>query len=198
MFDARTEVRRKSEEAKRLRAATLPAGMLDGTGSELWTALWEAARRFSQEHAYRGDTFPVVEDDARCVLCQQDLDHEAGDRLRRFEAFVASTTEQELRRVRDALTRLQTSFAELKTTTDAIDQAIKEIRIEHEAVADAVTFVPPASDRRQLIRYRKIENVPIEKQDRVHGLGLGRYRNRPLDGEMTEELLDFRLPVSAG
>lgn len=137
--DARAEVGRKSKEAKRLRATTFPAGMLDGTGSERWTALWEAAHRFSHEHAYPGQTFPVVEGDVQCVLCQQSLDHDAVERLRRFEAFVASTTEQELRQARDTLTRLQRGFSELKVTTEAVDEAIKEIRIEREDVADAVT-----------------------------------------------------------
>jgi len=136
---ARTEVRQKSEEASRLRATTFAAGMLAGTGSERWTALWEAARRFSHEHAYTGQTFPVVEDDAQCVLCQQSLDHEAGKRLRRFETFVASTTEQELRQARETLTRLQRGISELKTSTEAVDDAIKEIRIEQESVGDAVT-----------------------------------------------------------
>lgn len=44
-FAARAEVGRKSEVAKRLRAATFPVGMLVGTGSARWTALWEAARQ---------------------------------------------------------------------------------------------------------------------------------------------------------
>ena len=139
VFDARTERRRKSEEARRLREATFPAGILAGTGSEPWTALWEAARRFSQEQAYPGQVFPVVEDDARCVLCQQDLDHVAGHRLRQFAAFVASTTERELRQVTETFARLWKSFVDLKTTTEAIDETLKEIRIEHEAVADAIS-----------------------------------------------------------
>lgn len=138
VFDVRTKVRRKSEEARRLRDATFPASMLSGTGSEPWTALWEVARRFSQEQAYPGQGFPVVEGVVRCVLCQQDIDHEAGDRFRQFEAFVASTTERELRQVRETFTRLQTSFIDLKTTTEAITETLKEIRIEHEAVADAI------------------------------------------------------------
>lgn len=149
LLQARSEVRRKREEASRLRSVTFPANMLTGTGSELWTTLWEAARCFSHEHAYPGRTFPVVEDDGRCVLCQQDLGHEAGERLRRFDAFVASTTEQELRRVRDTLTRLQTGFAELKPTTEAIDEAIKEIRIEHESVAEVVTGALGTNENRR-------------------------------------------------
>ena len=149
VFNARTEVRRKSEEAKRLRTATFPENMLSGTGSELWTALWEKARSFSQEHAYPSHTFPVVEDHARCVLCQQGLDNDASERLTRFEAFVASTTEQELRQARDTLMRLQTAFTELKTTTEPIDEAIKEIRIEHETVADAVTDALTTNEKRR-------------------------------------------------
>lgn len=149
VFDARTEVRRKSEEARRLRDATFPAGMLSGTGSEPWTALWEAARRFSQEHAYPGQGFPVVEDGAHCVLCQQDLDHAASHRLRRFEAFVVSTTERELRQVREAFALLRTSFINLKTTTEAIAETLKEIHIEHKAVADAMDAALVTNENRR-------------------------------------------------
>lgn len=139
VFTARTEVSRKSEEARRLRDATFAAGMLAGTGSDAWTALWDSAREFSQEHAYLDQAFPVVGDGARCVLCQQDLDHAAQHRLQQFEAFVASTTERELREVRETFERLRKSFTHLNTTTEATDEALKEIRIEHQAVADAVT-----------------------------------------------------------
>jgi energy-coupling factor transporter ATP-binding protein EcfA2 len=149
VLDARTEVRRKSEEARRLRQATFPAGMLAGTGSESWTALWEAARQFSQEQAYPGQQFPVVENGAHCVLCQRDLDHAAGHRLRQFEAFVASTTERELRQVRENFTRLRKAFTDLKTTTEAIDETLKDIRIEHEAVADAITAALATNESRR-------------------------------------------------
>ncbi len=148
-FEARTEGRRKSEEARRLREVTFPGRMLAGTGSESWTALWEAARRFSQEQAYPEQAFPVVEDGARCVLCQQDLDHAVGHRLRQFEAFVASTTERELRQMREAFTRLRSSFTDLRTTTEAIDETLKEIRIDHEAVADAVAAALVTNESRR-------------------------------------------------
>jgi hypothetical protein len=149
VFDARTEGRRKSEEARRLREATFPADMLAGTGSDSWTALWEAARRFSQDQAYPGQTFPVVESGSNCVLCQQDLEDAAGHRLRQFEAFVASTTERELRQVRETFTRLRKSFTDLKTTTEAIDETLKEVRIEHEAVANAITAALATNERRR-------------------------------------------------
>ncbi|WKZ13673.1 MAG: AAA family ATPase [Gammaproteobacteria bacterium] len=149
VFDARTEGRRKSEEAKRLREATFPQGLLQGTGTDAWTTLWESARRFSQEHAYPNQPFPVVEGGAQCVLCQQDLDHAAAHRLKQFEGFVASTVERELRQIRDTFTRRRKEFADYKTTTEAVDETLKEIRIEHEAVADAISAALASNEKRR-------------------------------------------------
>jgi energy-coupling factor transporter ATP-binding protein EcfA2 len=149
VFDARTEGRRKSEEAKRLREATFPQGLLGGTGTDSWVTLWEAARRFSQEQAYPDKTFPVVEDGSQCVLCQQDLDHEASHRLEQFEGFVASTVERELRQIREDYARLRKAFVDFKTTTEAIDETLKEIRIEHEPVSDAIGEALVSNERRR-------------------------------------------------
>lgn len=149
VFDARTEGRRKSEEAKRLREATFPQGLLQGTGTDAWTALWESARHFSQEQAYPDRPFPVVGDGVQCVLCQQDLGHAAAQRLKQFEDFVASTVERELRQIRDAFTRQRKAFADLKTTTEAVDETLKEIRIEHEAVADATSAALESNEKRR-------------------------------------------------
>jgi energy-coupling factor transporter ATP-binding protein EcfA2 len=149
MFEARTEGRRSSEQAKRLREATFPQGLLPGTGADAWTALWESARRFSQEQAYPGEPFPVVEDGTQCVLCQQDLDHAAANRLKQFEDFVASTVERELRQIKDTFIRQRKALADLKTTTEAVDETLKEIRIEHEAVADAISAAFASNEKRR-------------------------------------------------
>lgn len=68
---------------------------LYGVGSETWRALWKAARAYSAAEAYPETPFPVTGDDARCVLCQQELEKEAGTRLHRFETFVQDRTQQE-------------------------------------------------------------------------------------------------------
>lgn len=149
VFDARTEGRRKGEEAKRLREATFPHGLLQGTGGDAWALLWESARRFSQEQAYPDKPFPVVGDGAQCVLCQQDIDHAAAHRLQQFGDFVASMVERELRQLRDAFARQRKAFTELKTTTEAVDETLKEIRIEHEAVADAIDAALASNEKRR-------------------------------------------------
>jgi hypothetical protein len=162
VFDTRAEGRRKREEARRLREATVPAGLLDGTGTEPWTALWEAARQYSQELAYPGQPFPVVENEARCVLCQQDLDHAAIYRLRQFEAFVASTTERELRHTREVFARLRKTLTEFTTMTQAIDESLKELCIEHEAVVDAIMAALTTNEiRRKAIVLALVEDIDL-------------------------------------
>lgn len=148
-FKAQKEAKRKIEEAQRLRAATFPEGLLTGTGSERWTDLWESARRFSEELAYPDKLFPTVESSARCVLCQQDLDHASGRRLRRFEAFVVSTTERELREARAKSAQIEKTFTDFKTTSEATEEAIKEICIEHEALAENIASSVAANETRR-------------------------------------------------
>jgi energy-coupling factor transporter ATP-binding protein EcfA2 len=61
---------------------------LPDIGSEAWKILWDAARSYSQVSAYPDRPFPATEARDRCVLCHQELDADAADRLRRFDAFV--------------------------------------------------------------------------------------------------------------
>jgi energy-coupling factor transporter ATP-binding protein EcfA2 len=61
---------------------------LPDIGSDVWKALWEAARDYSRASAYPDHPFPVTRTGAHCVLCQQPLTEEASKRLSSFEAFV--------------------------------------------------------------------------------------------------------------
>jgi len=149
VFDARTEGCRKSEDAKRLREATFPKGALEGTGSEVWSQLWESARKFSDESAYIGQEFPFIEDGAQCVLCQQAIDHAAAHRLKQFQAFVVSTTERELREIRQNYSKLKKGFDECQTKNEATEETIKEIRIEDEAIADTVSLALESNENRR-------------------------------------------------
>jgi ABC-type lipoprotein export system ATPase subunit len=149
-FSARKEVRTKSEEAKLLRKKTFPEGLLVGTGSDQWKAMWEAAKGFSEQQAYQALGFPFTDHGAKCVLCQQDLDHVATHRLKQFEEFVISTTERELRQFREDFSRRIDAFASLKTTTDAINETIKELRLEDEAKADAISTALTKNEKRRV------------------------------------------------
>ena len=100
---------------------------LPNVGSDVWRALWEAARAYSEQQAYSDLKFPVTKDGARCVLCQQELGVEAVDRLQRFERFVQDDTK---RKEGEAKTAYESALAELRRA----DLAIRDIR-------DAVVLV---------------------------------------------------------
>jgi energy-coupling factor transporter ATP-binding protein EcfA2 len=74
-------------------AAKLSSAILDGVGQPTWHAMWRAAREYSQL-PYPEGKFPVT-DKARCVLCHQELQPDAQQRLQDFEAFVESKLEAE-------------------------------------------------------------------------------------------------------
>ncbi len=115
-------------------------------------ALWESAREFSQESAYPGQAFPIVDNGAHCVLCQQDLDHAARHRFQKFEEFVTSTTEQELRAARDRFVQRRRTVAELKVTTASIEEILEEIRINDDAVSARIAAaLAAAEDRRKAV-----------------------------------------------
>ena len=99
LFDSRCKVEEATQAAKDVQRAILNNSLLEGTGSSLWRSLWEAAREFSIQHAYPNQHFPVLGDNAKCVLCQQMLDDSALDRLRRFEDYVRSAAQKELERL---------------------------------------------------------------------------------------------------
>jgi energy-coupling factor transporter ATP-binding protein EcfA2 len=138
VFNVRAEGRRKSEEAKRLREATFPAGLLPGTGGDQWKTMWDSAKQFSEQQAYPGKSFPVVDHGAKCLLCQQNLEHAAAHRLKQFQEFVMSTTERELRQLREDFARKRSAFSVLVATTDAVTETLAEIRLENETVADLI------------------------------------------------------------
>lgn len=61
---------------------------LEGIGADIWRELWQAARRYSEELAYRGQEFPCTQDDSVCVLCHQPLSEEAKKRFMSFESYI--------------------------------------------------------------------------------------------------------------
>ena len=60
--------------------------------------------------------------------------------------------QQELRQARETLAQHRKAFTDLKATTEAIDETLKEIRIEHEAAADTITAaLATAEERRKAV-----------------------------------------------
>ncbi|PPH98268.1 AAA family ATPase [Rathayibacter sp. AY1B7] len=123
------------QEAARIASArTFDSEPLSSVGSETWRALWEAARKFSLTDAYHDHDFPVTNQDAVCVLCQQPLNEQAADRLTRFEAFVTDTASRDADAVNRALAMFRDLFVELQTLPVAVAAAINRLQDSGEDV----------------------------------------------------------------
>lgn len=94
-------------------AAQVASAKLDGVGGDTWRAMWEAARAYSQT-AYPVAAFPVT-DGARCILCHQELDPEARQRLNDFEAFVQGKLEGEAKAAEANYKQAVNSLPEIPT-----------------------------------------------------------------------------------
>jgi hypothetical protein len=108
---ADAEAKRKAADEDAVKVFT--KAPLAGVGSESWRLLWDAARKYSEEYAYKTIPFPNVEVAARCVLCQQALDEESRARLLSFETFIkgelqrlAVVSEQNLKKKLESLSCL--------------------------------------------------------------------------------------------
>jgi energy-coupling factor transporter ATP-binding protein EcfA2 len=164
-FSANREWQRKQDEAGRLRAATFPDTVLAGTGSDAWKEMWQAARGLSEQHAYPGRPFPVVDDGAHCLLCQQGIDRDAAQRLTQFEAFVISTTERELAERRSLFEGKRRALLQLAVSTDPSVAAVKELRIEQEGIAAAVEAALASLDSRRTSVVGALERNTLPPDD---------------------------------
>ena len=104
------EKQRTSELAAKV---SLQSAVLEGVGTEQWLALWEIARTYSTEIAYAQQAFPNVGDDARCVLCHQELSPEAKQRLKSFDDYVANEAATAAKSAKAALDKAIESLAAL-------------------------------------------------------------------------------------
>jgi len=82
-----------------------------------WEILYKAAKQYSEEIAYPGESFPKT-DDAVCVLCQQPLDDEAVARFGRFKKFMEDATNTVLAAKRNALMSLRDKAEQVAPLSD--------------------------------------------------------------------------------
>lgn len=101
IVSANADAKGKRQAAQKFAQQLFSETPLEGVGEAVWQQLWTQARFFSQNHAYPGQPFPVVGEQARCVLCQQELKEDAGHRLTHFEQFVTEGLELSAKQAED-------------------------------------------------------------------------------------------------
>lgn len=129
LISAREEASKAEAVAKEASISVTTESVLAGLDSPHWQSMWSAASVFSRNHAYKGKHFPHIDADARCVLCQQNLESEAKVRLSMFEAFVQGAAQKDFeakKAVLDNLGRSALGNAPTQQTKDALDDLALE------------------------------------------------------------------------
>jgi len=166
------------EEAAALLARSFESEPLPGAGTSPWKALWEAAERFSNEHAYPDDDFPFLGNDCRCVLCQQPLKKEGRNRFVRFDEFVRYDTHIRLQDAKRTYDEKAAILRKLKVTPEAIASHLKDLDEANSNVVAEVRALLTNYDtvnkevREALANQRELPLVGIEHEttiDRLNG-----------------------------
>lgn len=137
---------------------------LPDVGSDVWRALWSAARNYSQLHAYKSKDFPVVEEDAHCPLCQQTLSPEAKERFLSFESFVKGESEKQEARAQlaynQALQAIKGNLPSVRRLPDSVTWYRDDLELPELASKLRKVFVQTLWRARAMIRSVNVPGVP--------------------------------------
>ncbi len=150
----------KREAAQAAATKVFSGAPLDGIGTDAWKLLWEHARRYSEDQAYRGQVFPYLDAEARCVLCHQTLSDDARQRLASFEEFVKGQAENDAKAAEKALEDAMTALGDIPT-----GKAIKT-----QCDAGGLTYqgtMPPIVRSVDALRQRKENLLEVEAVDEL-------------------------------
>lgn len=142
-----------ADAAKAFAAGQFDTTFLKGTGSDLWRKLWEAARAYAVAESYSDEEFPPTSSEARCVLCQQDLDTAALSRFARFDAFCKDKSQEIATEAEQKLTALAINYrsaAKLDPDLQKIEADLAGLNTAQ--VAGITEFVTAADERLQQIK----------------------------------------------
>lgn len=80
------------------------ANTLEGFGTNPWRTLWEAARNYAHSsNLSDGQNFPSLVSLEKCVLCQQELDETAQQRLTTFNQFILNDVSTQLNSINSTI-----------------------------------------------------------------------------------------------
>lgn len=129
-----------AEAAEQAAAALLQAEdatpLLPGTGQGPWALLFDAARKYSTSTAYPEKAFPVTDEAAQCVLCQQELAPEAKDRMQRFDRYVRDTASEAAQTARNNWQRHMRAVRQSEVTFTISAVMSDSLRMRDETLPD--------------------------------------------------------------
>jgi len=84
---------------------------LEGFGTNPWRTLWESAKNFAHNtNLSDGQNFPSLGSLEKCVLCQQELDEAAQERLKTFNQFILNDVSTQLNSINSVIQQKQNLY----------------------------------------------------------------------------------------
>jgi len=84
---------------------------LEGFGTNHWRTLWESAQNFAHSsNLSDGQNFPSLDSLEKCVLCQQELNETAQQRLNTFSQFVLNDVSKQLNLISTTIQQKQNLY----------------------------------------------------------------------------------------
>lgn len=88
---------------------------IKGFGTSPWRTLWEAAKNFAHNNGMSdGENFPSMDSLQKCVLCQQELNEAAKQRMQGFSRFILNDVSTLLKSVQE---KIQQKITRLNSLT---------------------------------------------------------------------------------
>lgn len=141
---------------------------LAGTGQSAWMSLWQAAEEYSKQGAYPGKEFPVVDEPGvRCVLCQQELESDAKERLKHFREFVQDSLTKEAKAASKRLADLRTQIEQVPTNTTDDEALVGELGAEDSGLAGHLAAYLAAAESRKRALLAAFESGRLEEGNNV-------------------------------
>ena len=161
LFAAHGKVSETRGVVETLQRETFREQPLENTGSATWRALWNAAERFSTADAYQDRAFPFTGEDARCVLCQQQLTDDGGRRLRQFQEFLNSAAQSEHDRAVSEYDEKHKCINEVSILDELAAEVLDELHLENPDLAEEVrSCLNAAMTRREKVNKALTEDLP--------------------------------------
>lgn len=126
------ELKTLREQAALVSASSFEQEPLQPVGTPAWKELLNAALAFNTE-VYSSQEYPADTEDVRCVLCQQSLQQDAKERLRRFYVFMKSDIEQKIKDAKKKLAILAQTIKGVDLALFAYDSALRRTADELQA-----------------------------------------------------------------
>ena len=117
---------------------------LEGFGTSPWRTLWEAARNYAHSsNLSDGQNFPSLISLEKCVLCQQELDETAKQRLTTFNQFVLNDVSTQLNAINSIIQQKINSYNSLVVPPienfAELEQLNSNFRTEYNQFSNSIT-----------------------------------------------------------